>query len=156
MKPPALPVSAPVGGRKTIIPKNQIFSLVAGMQTTRYNKPKLSQAALDRTQSPDFLFFDQFFCSALQCLQIYSYACSDQQDSLGWSQRLNLYWWPSTHPLALGLTLLRIIGNFLASDRAIDRQGFGVLSSSSQILSLTNPLTGTNRRLTFPRGRGWQ
>ena len=99
---------------------------------------QLLTADSNRTQSPDFLFFDQFFCSALHCLQIYSYACSEQQDSLGWSQRLNLYWCPSTHPLALGVTLLRIIGNFLASDRAIDRQGFGVLSSS-QILSLRNP-----------------
>ena len=46
--PLPLPVSAPVGGRKTIIPKNQIFNLVTGMQTTRYNKSKLSQATLNR------------------------------------------------------------------------------------------------------------
>ena len=66
----------------------------------------------NRTQSPDFLFSDEFFCSALctlVCLQIYSNACSEQ-DRLGWSPRLNLYWWPSTHPPALGPTCRALSG----------------------------------------------
>ena len=173
MKPPAPPCQRTGGGPKNYYSEEPNIQAAGRrnannkVQQSTIQTPQVSESSqatfclltTNRTQSPDFLFSDEFFCSALctllVCLQIYSNACSEQ-DRLGWSPRLNLYWWPSTHPLALHRTnLARIIRNFLASDRAIDGQGFGVLSS--QILSLyTNPLTGTNRRLTFPFGRGRQ
>ena len=130
--PLPIPVSAAVGGRKTIIPKNQIFkqqgttapenyySEVKNLKSIQasglwYANNKLHQRTIvhlpsqpafclltkkrNRTQSEDVSKL-----WSLICLQIYISALPDGLGP-GWSPRLNLYWWPSTHPLARALTL---------------------------------------------------
>ena len=126
MKPPAPPCQRTGGGPKNYYSEEPNIQAAGRrnannkVQQSTIQTPQVSESSqatfclltTNRTQSPDFLFSDEFFCSALctlVCLQIYSNACSEQ-DRLGWSPRLNLYWWPSTHPPALGPTWRALSG----------------------------------------------
>ena len=127
--PLPIPVSAAVGGRKTIIPKNQIFkqqgltalenyyseepemnssewSMVCKQQvTTAHNcRPAVSSNFLspDKKKTEKTTIWRLF---NVVLINLFTNLYLRLPDGPGWSPRLNLYWWPSTHPLARALTL---------------------------------------------------
>ena len=127
--PLPIPVSATVGGRKTIIPKNQIFkqqgstalenyyseepemyssewSMVCKQQvTTAHNcRPAVSSNFLspDKKKTEKTTIWRLF---NVVLINLFTNLYLRLPDGPGWSPRLNLYWWPSTHPLARALTL---------------------------------------------------
>ena len=128
--PLPIPVSATVGGRKTIIPKNQIFkqqgltalenyyseepemyssewSMVCKQQvTTAHNcRPAVSTSFLSPNKKEEQNTIWRCFEIVIVNLFTNLYLRLPAGLGPGWSPRLNLYWWPSTHPLARALTL---------------------------------------------------
>ena len=118
----------PWGGRKTIIPKNQIFkqqgstalenyyseepemyssewSMVCKQQvTTAHNcRPAVSSNFLSPDKKTEKTTIWRLFNVVL--INLFTNLYLRLPDGPGWSPRLNLYWWPSTHPLARALTL---------------------------------------------------
>ena len=130
MKPPAHPCQRNRGGSKNYYSQepniqttrfnsagklllwrtwNVFKRVVYGMQTTSYNSAQLSTCCLKQLfvswQKKEKTTIWRLFNVVLINLFTNLYLRLPDGPGPGWSPRLNLYWWPSTHPLARALTL---------------------------------------------------